>query len=170
MTTVRFRRLEKLFRSISLRWNEAYPPSKEMASSISLAVQTTDQLTRRLIHGCLPMGAVCCLSRGNSGCALCACSLILHPICSSPGMRFVVNCACWISGFLPARSEFLDAAERLVWQFIFWFFSFSVSWTTDRGHACPIRRVGLVFFIGRTLLKLDSEWWIFTAIFFYQSP
>ena len=44
-------------------------PSEEIASSISLAVQTTAQLTTNTA-AC--HGAVCWLNRGNSGCSICA--------------------------------------------------------------------------------------------------
>ena len=36
---------------------------------------------------------VCCLrAKDFSGYSICACSLILHPICLSPGMKFAIYC------------------------------------------------------------------------------
>ena len=66
-----------------------------------------------------------------------------------------MNCACWISGSLPARSEFLDAAERLV--SLSSDFSCSVFHERRIGDTHAQFDIGLIFFIGRTLLNLDSD-------------
>ena len=67
-------------------------------------------------------------------------------------LRYVVHNLLWIVHIglvdlcLQDRSFLVSRCRCEVGQFIcFWFFSFSVSWETDRGHACPIRHRSRLF-------------------------